>query len=579
VLDELRAAAAAGFEVARLLEAGQARSPLTDRFVGIAGAQEKCRAVNLVFLSPGLRKAWLASQLGEGGAAAEVRLAAGEALVKIATASGVACLVAADHRAVAASPGLLRTWLAHSNLMFVVGESRALPRGACREALRDLASAACVLKPIVVLESGSPERRPRNGWWSDTDLTAGTELLPHATEASDPFQLGDEIERALESCRAADRLVRSVALGAQQRERAEARNRSRRAALGRRLRTLDDAMGRERELRSQTEEFRHTIQDAIGELENELTDASRRATLPDAPLVKEARRSLGRLAPVDLREEPTTTAIRLSVRDEFIADVLRDLRSAARTGLRNDLDQARRRLNELCERAERRLGERCRAGVSLDLASADEHEIWRSIEELVRVELRYRGERPKRGLLQRLSEGRRTAFMILMFCSLFGGFFSIRQSSIFPFVMLGLFVAGFAHTYVSWKRQDRERIEKELERVKEGLSSELKRLIAEIEREKAARIQVFLADVQKGMLRQVEAALREEGVRRLEGIEREREDLKERSRLMDARARELESWLGALERLSSTADALQTRSREWLRAAIGAEYGRTARCA
>ena len=347
-------------------------------------------------------------------------------------------------------------------------------------------------------------------------------------------------------------------------------NASRRDSVSRRIRSLDREARRARETRADVEELRSAVQEGISELASHLGEESRRAALPEAGIRKAATRSLERLTALDLAEEPTSTAIRLSVHEQFLQSVIREIRRSSRDGLRRNLLHLGEGLEALRERVESRLGDLSGVDVPLDVSTPDEATVWRSVEDFVRLELRYRGELPKRSFMQRLGEGRRVAFMVLIMFSLFGGAFSMRQSALFPIAMLSLFVGGFAYTFVSWKRQDQDRIAKELTRVKDSLSTELKRLITEIEREKAARLQTYLSEVQKSLFRQIDAVVKERGTKRGDRIEQEQSALRERAQLLEARAREMTAWEASLEKLSQSVAELDAESRRQLRGALRA---------
>ena len=145
------------------------------------------------------------------------------------------------------------------------------------------------------------------------------------------------------------------------------------------------------------------------------------------------------------------------------------------------------------------------------------------ITEMVNVEISYRGEMPKRGFLQRLVAGRRQVYMILMSVSMFGGAFGVsRTSPSIRNLFLGLFICGVIYTFSSWRREDRERIEKELDRVKDSLSGEVKRILTEVNREKLSRISAHLGEISKEALRKIDASVREVATRKSAQIDQSR---------------------------------------------------------
>jgi hypothetical protein len=143
----------------------------------------------------------------------------------------------------------------------------------------------------------------------------------------------------------------------------------------------------------------------------------------------------------------------------------------------------------------------------------------------------------------------------------------------FPVVMGVLFVAGTAWTYVSWKRQEDDRIGKELERLREGLEGELRKMHGEIQREKLARLSGHPAEVQKSSSREIDRVARQLGQQRLDQLEAERGELRSRLRSLETRARarcseatEVEGLIAEAGRSKLDADRLLTATLRSLRA-------------
>jgi hypothetical protein len=191
-----------------------------------------------------------------------------------------------------------------------------------------------------------------------------------------------------------------------------------------------------------------------------------------------------------------------------------------------------------------------------------------SLEEMIEVETRYRGELPKRGLMQRIMAGRRAAFMVVIMFSLFGGSYSLRRSPVFPVLMGSLFAGGVAYTFVSWKRQEDERVEKELARLRDGLDLELRRMHGEVQREKLSRLSTHVADVQKAFQREIDRVARDTAARRLERVEAERSELRSRLKVLEARARSTQAHGAEIARLHDDSEKLREEIARALAAAL-----------
>ena len=89
------------------------------------------------------------------------------------------------------------------------------------------------------------------------------------------------------------------------------------------------------------------------------------------------------------------------------------------------------------------------------------------------LDIKYRGEIPRRGFMQRLGEGRRIVFVGMMALSLVGSFvgFNVRKAAWAGVVFLLLFLGAVAFTYRSWRHEEEESFGKEIERVRESVSA------------------------------------------------------------------------------------------------------------
>ena len=164
-----------GSSVARLLETGQARTPISERFEAIAEeALSIDSSLNLLFLTADARRSFLAATLGEPVRLVERRLAAGDALVQVAATLGenarVTMLVAGDPRAAAEDPSLLRGWASHANLAAIIGYPGATLPPDDHEAVLDLIAGMDAVWPIVL--PGQPDAAAGARW--DARALAGT---------------------------------------------------------------------------------------------------------------------------------------------------------------------------------------------------------------------------------------------------------------------------------------------------------------------------------------------------------------------------------------------------------------------
>jgi hypothetical protein len=130
---------------------------------------------------------------------------------------------------------------------------------------------------------------------------------------------------------------------------------------------------------------------------------------------------------------------------------------------------------------------------------------------LIQIAVKYRGTLPRRGFFQRLAEGRRSIFTVLMFFSLFGSFlgFNWRTVPVLGWLFLCGFVVAVVYTYRSWVEEDAERIGEELEKARDYLHLELRRVLSEVVRDLQATLIEAIEQQKRSMLAKLEEWLRE----------------------------------------------------------------------
>ena len=201
---------------------------------------------------------------------------------------------------------------------------------------------------------------------------------------------------------------------------------------------------------------------------------------------------------------------------------------------------------------------------SLALTPPDNRSLWEPLAEMLDLDIKYRGEIPRRGFMQRLGEGRRVVFVALMALSLVGSFvgFNIRQAAWAGIVFLILFVGVVAYTFKSWQREEDETLSKEIERVRESVAAEFNRVLNEILREKQSRLQQTLDEIKREALTKLDSALREAQLSKAQATESERRDARSKLKLIDQRLKELNGLNQQITKLRQMISDWAVRAKE-----------------
>jgi hypothetical protein len=331
-------------------------------------------------------------------------------------------------------------------------------------------------------------------------------------------------------------------------------------------------------VRAPVESVRSSLGDQITSLQKGLQETSRRSLSREGKLATAVEDIVQSLTLADLVQTPGAKTVALALDDAFTTRAVRDLKHAFKEELRRDLVTLRDGLQIACGEAQKGLQETLGVSMPLDLQAPDERPIREALGDVVQVQLRYRGELPKRGFLQRLGEGRRMLFAVMMTASLFGGLLTRGRnvrSMLAPFglVFIVLFIIGVLRTYRSWGREDKERLAKEIEKVREQLQTEAMRLVRDGERERLSRLSEALEQVRRDAMRRVDDFGRQLTQQAAATQARERGAIKDRLRVVDQKTKELDGIRSSLQRAEQDATELTKQTDALLRQSLVEPHG------
>ena len=489
-LEELRAAA-------ERLEQGQGHSPLTDeadRLLAAGGAD----TVGVVVLGDGFQVAATAARLGDPG------VQGGDLAWAADNTSALLAAMATRPTVLILAPGLEASSAADGEVLNLLAASAA-GWATADPALADRIHGGVRLPPTP---DGLPPELAR--------AVAAAHLARQAVMLADFVQERQQGEVRQLQARQKREQQRTEAPGALSAQEAAARQ------------TIDGLKGQAAE--------------QLGQLGQTLRERGRRTSLRTGPVLSLMTELLANLGEADFDQDPVGKKIRLSLKPEVADDLRERFATALQEEIAGDCAEIARSAAAIPERLApglQRIGlgpEGIRATpVRLD-------QIWAPIEEGLHLQVKYRGEVQRRGFLQRLGEGRRVVFLVLMIGSLFGGFmgFNIRRAAILGPVFLLLFIGSVAFTFHSWSKEERVDYEDELIRLRDMLSMEFSRLLTEALRERQVRLQLFMEELRREVMSTLDGLHRELGAARTRELEAERKLGRARDRMVEQKVRELQ---------------------------------------
>jgi hypothetical protein len=453
--------------------------------------------------------------------------------------------------------GLLAELQSRAQLFVVAHDEQARPPPAEHwEHLQSLLAGVVALWPLSVEQpvEGSPGR-----WWRELQTLPLLTLAPTAVQpgqAAAPLQgaVGDclrpwALQAATQRLRQAvvalkERLDHDVTQLQARRTREDDENRAEPAADALQRRPFDLA--------------RLSLVDELGGLAKQPAETSRRSLLPEGALSLAVGEQLRRLEQADLEHEPGAKSVKLTLASVAQGQLVTALRRCLKEEISRDVAVMAEGLQALQKRLEPALENASGQPVRLNLGAPDSAALWSDISDMVAVDVRYRGEMPRRGFFQRLGEGRKAVFAGLMVLSLLGSFagFSWRGVGLLGVVFLGVFIGVVVLTYRTWQREDAERLDKELERVREQLLTECRRVAGDVQREKLVRLAGHTDQLKRQLQLQIDDLQRDRQLRDQTHMTEQRERSRRRKEQLDRQLREAQTLAGRLGKLVLDAQRL-----------------------
>lgn len=465
-------------------------------------------------------------------------------------------------------PGLAGRLVGRSHFLLLAGMAGQVPEPAEAEDIASLAQGVGVLLPVVAGAS------PASAWWRDlpgaSQWLSLTPVFLDADGAAPPSAGPLNVLRAALLLASQSRRL-NLSIEAL-RERHEQDMRQLQVRRGREERSArSESSAPDQALRRPFETAKLRAQDDLTALGKAAVESSRRSLLPDGALMRALQEQLASLRSEDLVQEPGARSVKLTLSSQFQTHLQRVLRKALKEELSRDLVTLRDGTAALRQELERQLESAEHGPVSLALSPPSESDIWPRLAEIVAVDLRYRGEMPRRGFWQRLGEGRRMVFAVMMVFSLVGSMigFSWRGLGIIGIAFLLLFVGVVIYTYRAWKREDAEKLDAELDRVRDQLQMECRRLAGDVQREKQTRIADHLDQGKRALLLRLDDVQRERQQREQEQQGEARERARARLRKLEQQTRDLQGHSARIGKLRQEGASLVADAQRSLREAAG----------
>ena len=255
-------------------------------------------------------------------------------------------------------------------------------------------------------------------------------------------------------------------------------------------------------------EIRSLIQRQLGEFERGAVDRlAAQLTAPSGAIWAEVDAAVAGLSFLDEEKRAKTRA--LGVPKAFEDDLLRILREKISAHCIGDLVALKDLYRIVSAEVDRVLDAAGGPPVVIQFGYLPDEKLERLLERSVSLERRYQGELPRSGFFEYVMMARRFQVILFMFISAFGlSFLRQYQGFMVPASIL-LLSSGGLYVWHSVKKERVESTRRELEKAREALRGEVKRMLSELQRGWAQALQQHLSDQQPHLLSQVEGTWRD----------------------------------------------------------------------
>lgn len=326
------------------------------------------------------------------------------------------------------------------------------------------------------------------------------------------------------------------------------------------------------DLRQQGEEVKRILQDDLDVLKKNREDAAKRSLLVEGDLYKSLNLISDQLRVDDIDQTRKETVIKLALSEDKQNEITEALRQEVRTLVMNDLSVIEETVTATREELEKHLETSLGFRTKLHLDPIDRAAWWESVVSMARPEIRYRSEMPVVTLGKRFSEARGGLSLVMVAGGLLTGLQAFIDAETLKSLKIGLYtlmiptlIGGLIWTVVSVKKRDRITLEKERDRLRDGVLAELRKVSGELLRVQASQINSLLGRISKQLHTQATDLLKKHESQAKGLRDEEARRARERNKGIETRNREKTQQRTELSRLKNSIAEIQRLLADWLR--------------
>jgi uncharacterized protein YdcH (DUF465 family) len=321
----------------------------------------------------------------------------------------------------------------------------------------------------------------------------------------------------------------------------------------------------DQKLRTIAEELRIRLQDDMDSLRRKIEEMGKIALLNEGAAYQLLKQTIEALNSADMKQAVKGNVIQLSPTEEAVGKLRIVLTELGHQRLNEDLRLVHETLDNTNEELSRCLGEALGSKGRLQIEVPDHRKFWESVVALARPELRYKGELPQVTFMDRLNEARQPLMLVMMSVMLFGGVATMmggahgkeKLQNVAGILLLPVFIAGLVWTFVSFKEKQEHLINREMEKLRDGIFQELRKVLADLLREEQGLLNQFFQQTSRNWGQQIQQQIQQSELLRRKATDSQKQQVADQSRSIDDRIRQLEAQRGEAQNLIRNLDRVR----------------------
>jgi hypothetical protein len=493
--------------------------------------------------------------------------------------NGLCLLVPHSLDALHRKPALLSTLADQADWVFLVGNHEtaltAEQHATIQLVLEHVTGLQNVMQPPAA--GATPPATPGEEWWKNWKVTLSLGLVRLGTELL-RTRLGlltapsSELRQYLVESRLLRQLDMTLALMTEETAQVQ-RQLGNRLHLAREGLTERDAQP---EMRKTAEGIRTKFSEELDSILKAAERDAKAAFQADGEANRQLRAASDTVTVDDIDQTGGEVTIKLTLAPAASARLTTAVLGLARARLATDLRQINEGLECSVRDAKRAIEAATSARPSISLDLPDENALWETISSLARPEILYRGEMPRTTLGARFNAARQVIMGMMILGTILGGAVVLTGDqgagqdirTYLAAFMIPMLIIGFLWTYVSFRKRETLTLEKEVEKLQDGVLSELRRVLQDLHREQMTLLNGTLQKAQRAVQSQLEGTFEKLDKQRQREAEEARRRSTEQSRSMEQRIARMRQFTGQLTTLQTNLKEAERVRALWLAAWI-----------